>query len=193
MRPMASNMRFSEHFENMARKKGISIIYWSNLDELIALRNCDVIIDEIPNYFDSRGWAELTLDVRRWLTQGAKSGIELYCSAQDFAQVDIAFRRLVNHLYKITKIIGSPRPSATRPPVKRIWGVCSMTELDPNNFDETKQKFTSLSRIPSFFMISREDCEIFDTGQRIEKSKPLELKHTVRNCPDCGKLEIKHS
>ena len=195
IRPIVSNIKFSDDFFNFATKeRGIPITYWENLDDLIALKDCDVIIDEVGNYFDSRLWADLSLDVRRWLTQGAKMGIELYGSAQDFAQVDKAFRRLCNNLYLITKLVGSRRPSATRPPVKMIWGVCLMRELDPNGYNEDDKKFASDSWIPSFFFIERKYCEIFDTTQKILRSKPVKMHHLERDCEleHCGFHKIIH-
>lgn len=184
VRSLASNLRFSDEFEKyVTQELGIPILYWTNIDELIKLRNCDVFVDEVGNYFDSRLWADLTLDARRWLSQGAKMGIEMYSTAQDFAQVDKAFRRLTNHLFMITKLIGSPRPSATKPPVHRIWGVCWVSELDPQGYDEDEKKFKGSGfRLPSFFLITRRSCEIFDTLQRIERSKPMPYRHEVREC-----------
>lgn len=183
MRPLASNLKFSESFEDYVRHDlGLKIIYWTNIDELVSLRNCDVFIDEVGNYFDSRLWADLTLDARRWLAQGAKMGIELYGTAQDFAQVDKAFRRLTNQLYLIHKVIGSPRPAATRPPVKKIWGFCYVSELDPQGYDEDKKSFKGGAIIPDFFLIKKKDCDIFDTLQRIERSKPMPYRHEAREC-----------
>lgn len=193
-RKIASNLRFSKDFEQYALSIGVPIHYWENLDELIKLEQCDVVMDEVGNYFDSRMWADLSLDVRRWLTQGSKMGIEIYGSAQDFAQIDKAFRRLVNHLFHITKLMGSRRPSATKPPVKRIWGLCSSKELDPMGYDEDKSKFQSMSVFPSFFFIRRSDCEIFDTTQKIQRSKPYPYKHVERECEleNCGFHKIIH-
>jgi len=145
------------------------------------MENCDVIIDEVGNYFDSRMWADLSLDVRKWLTQGSKCGIEIYGSAQDFAQVDKSFRRLVNALYDIRKLFGSRRPAATKPPVKRIWGLCLARELDPQGYDEDKKAFNG-SFIPIPFLIRRKDCEIFDTKQKIGRSEYPALRHEVRRC-----------
>jgi len=187
-RPIVSNMRFSEDFSQWALEKGVQIRYWRDLEELIALKEADIICDEVGNYFDSRMWTELSLDVRRWLTQGAKMGIEFYGGAQDFAQVDKAFRRLVQpgDLFQITKVIGSRRPAATKPPVKRIWGVCMIRGMDPSGYDEDKKKFDSTG-IPAFFFIRRRPCEIFDTGQKIVRSAPPPLKHIERSCEldDC--------
>lgn len=181
-RPMASNMKFSPEFEAHLTTLGIKIIYWSNIDELIKLDNVDVFIDEVANYFDARLWTDLSLDARRWLTQGAKTGVEIYGSAQDFAQVDKSFRRLVNHLHHIRKLIGSARPSPTKPPVQNIWGVCMVNELDPRTYKEEESKFASSGIDFSFFFIERKYCEIFDTNQKIIRSKPSSLRHIERDC-----------
>jgi len=182
-RPIASNLEFSPQFhEHVTKELEIPIVYWTNVEELIKMHDCDVVVDEVGNYFDSRLWADLSLDARRWLSQGAKTGIEMYGSAQDFAQVDKAFRRLVNHLFHITKVMGSRRPSPTKPPVTRIWGLCLVRELDPQGYDEDKKKFANGSAIPSFFTIRRQDCEIFDTTQKIIRSLPTPLRHEERFC-----------
>lgn len=184
VRPIASNMVFSEDFYNeVTRKLGLPIIYWDSIGDLINLKDADVIMDEIGNYFDSRLWADLGLDERRWLTQGAKMGIEIYGSAQDFAQVDKSFRRLVNELYEVKKLFGSPRPSATKPPVKTIWGVCIIQKLDPNGYNEDKKDFSRYG-FPSFFTIRRKYCEIFDTNQEIKRSAFRPLRHEIRKCID---------
>ena len=181
VRPIYSNLKFTEKFEIWAKEDmKIPIIYWKNLDELIGVENADIMIDEIGNYFDSRNWSDLSLDVRRWITQGAKCGVEIWGSAQDFAQVDLAFRRLVNELYEIVKVIGSPRPSNTRPPVKRIWGLCWIRSVQSKNYKEDEKKYLDI--IGSIFFIKKEDCEIFDTTQKIEKSAPTLMKHTERFC-----------
>lgn len=182
-RPLYSNLKFSEKFTEYAEDLGVPISYWENIDDLIRISDADVICDEVGNYFDARLWGDLSLDARRWLSQGAKAGIEFYGTAQDFAQVDKAFRRLCNVLIHVTKMIGSRRPSATKPPVKRIWGMCMTRELDPNAYDEDKKKFTG-GIMPSFFYIRRQYCEMFDTTQIIARSKPEALKHVERFCLD---------
>jgi len=182
-RPIISNLFFSEEFYNHCTNTlGIPIKYWTNLDELIKFDNADIIIDEVGTYFDSRLWSDLSLDVRRWLTQGAKSGIEIYGTAQDFAQVDLAFRRLVNHLFHITKLFGSRRPSATTPPITRIWGICSLRELNPREYKEDKKNFDTTQIIPSFFIIQRVYCEMFDTTQKIARGKPTPYRHIEKLC-----------
>jgi len=183
-RPLVSNIEYEQWFLDFAKERGIPIRYWKDIEELPRLADCDVIIDEVGAYFDSRTFKDLPLEVRLWLAQASKLGVDIYGSAQDFAQVDISFRRLTTELFHITKLIGSARPSKTRPPVKRIWGLCMKRELDPVGYDETKKKFNSDSWIPSFFFIRAEYCRIFDTTKRIAKSKPPPYKHVERHCED---------
>jgi len=182
-------MPYSTSFHEYADSLGVPnpIRHWKDVEELEELCDCDLVIDEVGTYFDSRTFKDLPLSTRLWLAQASKLGVDIYGAAQDFAQVDLAFRRLTTELYHITKLAGSQRPSPTRPPVTRIWGLCMIRELDPVGYDEKERKFNNASSFPSFFFIQRSMCEIFDTTQRIAKSKPPPYKHVERPCadPDC--------
>jgi len=183
-RPIYSNMAFSTDFVSYATSLNIKLRNWKDLDELVKLDEADIICDEVGNYFDSRGWENLSLDVRRWLTQGAKTGIEFYGGAQDFAQVDIAFRRLVQDgdLKMIRKIAGSRRPAKTKPPVKRIWGICVIWDMDAQGYDEKNKSFASGWIPSSIFLIRKKYTKIFDTNQKLLLSAPPLMKHVVRFC-----------
>jgi len=188
-RPIYTNTPFSQKYTEYGEKNGIEVRIWKDLEELITVRDCDVFIDEIGTYFDARFWADLSQDVRRWIQQGAKMGIELYGAAQDFAQIDLAFRRLTSQLFHITKIIGSARPSATKPAVKRIWGLCHMIELEASNYEESKKRSVGTKIINLFsgwFTIQRRYCEMFDTRFFLEKSKPVPYKHVEKFCEHFG-------
>jgi hypothetical protein len=186
LRPIMSNMRFSQHFEEWALGvMKVKLQYWKDLDDIIFKDDVDIILDEVGNYFDARRYADLSMDARRWLTQSSKRGVEIYGACQDFSQIDVAFRRLVGGrggLFHIRKLVGSRRPSATKPPVSKIWGLCSMNELDPIGYDQTTSLFKPVSVIPRFFFISRKYCEIFDTKQKIEKGELPRLRHSKQYC-----------
>jgi len=191
-RPIFSNLIFSEEFETyVTQTLNIPIQYYTNLEDLVEFNEGDVFIDEVVNYFDARLWADLPRDVRQWLAQGAKSGIQMYGSAQDFSQVDKSFRLLVNEVYNVSKIIGSPRPMKTRPPVKRIWGLCMMRQVDPMSFNGDSSTMKT-SGIPNFFLIQKEDCVIFDTSRKIKQSKFPPLKKEIRVCPEDGYQRIRY-
>lgn len=192
IRPIHSNMRFSEAFETYAKKMGVPIVYWSQLEELVKVTDADVIVDELGNYFDARMWSELSLDVRSWLAQADKIGVEMYGTAQDFAQIDNSFRRLTTDLFLVKKVIGSGRPSATRPPIKVVWGLIAMFRIEPQNYKEDDKKY--LSYIPSFSFLSKEYTDIFDTRQKIARPLSSPMKHIERDCsdPNCGYHKVVH-
>ncbi len=198
-RDIYSNLKFSDEFYKWAtEEKRVRIFYWDSLEQILYKDGIDVIMDEVGNYFDARKYAELPNEARRWVTQGNKRGVEIYGSAQDFSQVDVMFRRLVGGsggLFHIRKLWGSPRPHATRPPVKHIWGVCSMMELDPINYDSTRSLFEPKSVIPSLFFIEKKYCKVFDTSQKIVRGEPPRLRHEERICelPNCAVKRISHA
>jgi len=185
-RPIIYNCPFSNVFLDEARALSIPTRKWKDLEELPSLNGADLFIDEVGTYFDSRTYSMLPLDIRLWLAQASKLGVDIFGAAQDFAQVDISFRRLTTHLYLVTKLAGSMRPHPTRPPVKRIWGICTVREMDPINYD-TSEGQNNPKGWPWPFFIRRSACELFDTTKRIEKSAPPPYKHVPRRCeePNC--------
>jgi len=177
MRPILSNMRFSEGFTEYARINNVPIEYWNNLEDIIYRTECDVFIDELLKYFDARLWQALSLDSKHWLSQGAKSGVHVYATSQDFSQVEKQFRILCNKVYVVRKIIGSPRPMKTAPIVKHVWGLCSKRGVDPRSFRGDNASMENTELIPSFFMILREDTSIFDTNAKVVPSElPVKRK-----------------
>jgi len=167
--------------------------YWTELRQLTSLRDADVIIDEVGTYFDSRLWETLSLEMRRWLSQHRKFGVQIFGTAQDFAQVDKAFRRLTSDLLYLTKLVGSRDISATKPPPRFIWGVCLVRYLDPTVYDEQKSKFGSAG-LPKFMFITREGVSLFDTRAEVKLSGALPLKHLEKACelPNCTFHKVVH-
>ncbi len=69
---------------------------------------------------DSTQWANMPLELKRWLQQHKKRGVGIIGNTQEFLMIDISMRRLVNNVYTLKKFLGSRDPSPTKPPVKRI-------------------------------------------------------------------------
>lgn len=188
VRPIRSNLHFTPWFEEYAQSLSVPIIYWKDIEEWPSFQGCDMICDEIGVYLDSRRYADLPQTIRFWLGQASKLGCDIYGSAQDFAQIDLAFRRLVKSdnggLFEISKLIGSPRPHPSKPPVTKIWGVCLMKELDPIGYDENSKRFSSKQWFPRPFLINKFNCSIFDTNRRVQDSAPPPYKHIERRCSD---------
>lgn len=191
-RKMVSRIHFSKDFEQRAKDGGIKIIYWKNIYELKDIEGSDIFWDEIHVDLNAKRWADLGLDIQRWLEQNAKIGNSIFATAQDFAQVDLTFRRLTRQLYFITKIIGSERPHPSCPPVKKVWGLCVMRTLNADSYDEKKKQFDGSWWSFKFFKIRKEDCDLFDTNEKVERGKTI-LNHNEHECPICLKTIITHT
>lgn len=187
LRLVRTNIKLSPKTEE--KYKGF-FEYWKDPEELVAMKECDVIIDEIATYFDSTQWKELSLDIKRWLQLHRHYGIEIYGNTQTFSTIDISFRRLTDELYLLKKLLGSREPSNTKPPVKTIWGVILIRTLDARNYKEEEQENRAYGFTLMFY--GKELTEIYDTKQELEKGKLPPLKHTERHCPVCGKTHVTH-
>jgi hypothetical protein len=191
IRPVYLNLKMSKEIEIEFFD---FIRYWTNLKDLVILRDVDIVIDEIATYFDAHNWATMSTEMKRFLQQHRKFGIDIYGTAQDFAQTDKSFRRLTSDLLYLTKLIGSGDISPTRPLPKFIWGVVLVKSLDPTKYDEQKSKFEG-SGFPRFMFITRHATSIFDTRSEIKPSASLPLRHLVYECelPDCPHHKIVHA
>lgn len=172
-----SNLKLSASIEE---EFGLFIKYWSEPAELVTLRDVDVFWDEIATHLDSTQWQNMSLEIKRWLQQHRKFGIEVYGTTQDFAMIDKSMRRLTSDLLILTKLAGSRDKSSTKPPVKVIWGIVMVRAMDPTTYDEQTSK--QLAEFPSFMFLSREGIDIFDTTQEIKTGKYPPLNHIEREC-----------
>jgi hypothetical protein len=176
LRPIYSNIKFSPAFED----EGKSFIkYWTNIEEITKLEHCDLLWDEIATELDSRNFTNLSEEIKRFLSQYRKRGVDIYANTQDFSMIDMRARLMVTRVATLNKIIGSSDPSATRPEIKRIWGIIAVSEVQEILTDDPHNK--KYGMIPSFFFIDREDVEIYDTTQDIPLSPPLPVRKHWRN------------
>jgi len=166
VRKIYSNIHFAEDFYTENQD---FIEYWHSPLELTQILDADVIWDEIATELDSRNFTNLPDELKIFLSQYRKRGVDIYANTQDFSMVDARARLMVTHVATLSKMIGSPDPSPTKPPVKRIWGIVAVREVQ--NFKETNPEKKEYGWIPSFFFIDREDVEIYDTRQAIVAGK----------------------
>jgi len=151
----------------------------------------DLFVDEIGAYFDSRTYADLPLSTRLWLAQAQKLGVHIYGGAQDWAQIDVSFRRLVSKLYEVKKIIGSRRPSKSLPGSNRPWALGFVWKLAPQSSSDSGEART-LSMIPSFIVMTKRDALRFNTNARVLQSAPPPLRKIVRTCPEDGFVRVRY-
>lgn len=157
-------------------------IGWRTLEDMIQLTETDIFIDEIANYLDSHDWPLLPGAVKSFFRQHEKRGNDIYFASQSYNQVDISARRLVTELCYVFKIMGSPRPSATRPEVKRVWGFVGMMKENPKEFTETARKFEW--SVPRVMWISRELCNTFDTLYEVSNQNLIMRQTRWEKCDD---------
>jgi len=189
LRPVVSNMTYSAITHEHAHSKGIPIIYWRDIESLERLRDCDLFIDEVGAYFDSRTFADLPLTTRLWLAQAQKLGVDIYAGAQDWGQIDVSFRRLVSRLYELKKIVGSRRPSRTRPSGKLPWAIVLSWSVAPASSNDSAELKT-LSIIPGIHFAGKKHFRRFNTNARILTSDAAPLQRIVRHWydPETGKV-----
>lgn len=163
IRKIYSNIHFAPSF---VEENKDFIAYWSSPVELTQILDADVIWDEIATELDSRNFANLPDELKIFLSQYRKRGVDIYANTQDFSMVDARARLMVTHVATLSKMIGSADPSPTKPPVKRIWGLVAVREVQ--NYKETNPTKKEYGILPSFFFIDREDVELYDTRQAIQ-------------------------
>ena len=190
-RKIVSNMKLNNDIE---KEFDGFIEYWSDIKTLISYRDCDVFWDEIATDLDSTQWQNMSLNVKRWLQQHRKFGTDIYGTTQDFGMVDKSFRRMVEGLFILNKLVGSRDKSATRPTPKYIWGVVAVRSVDVKSYEKDANN-PEIGFLPSFLFINRETIEIFDTTQEIKQSEFLPLNHTVRKCcmSGCDFTKVVHA
>lgn len=186
IRPVFSNLPYSQW---VVDKYGKYIHYWTELHELEAARDVDVIWQEMANYIDAKHWETTTLKFRKWIRLHRHYGVDIYGDTQDFLTIDNSVRRLTGHLYRIFKVIGSRDKSATRPAVKTIWGFHILRGVDPRSFDKEALEYSYTDwRImfnDSFW------CSVFDSYMDISSPDWPALTHIERYCtdPTCPKFK----
>lgn len=186
MRYLYSNIHFHP---DVHKEFPDQIRYWADISELTPLRNVDVIWDEIATHLDATQWQFMPLELKRWLQQHRKYGLEIYGTTQDFAMIDKSMRRLTSDLLYMTKIFGTRDISPTMPAVKWPFGMILVQTFDPVRYDEQISKFQAVG-IPRFFWITKSRVKVFDTTEEIKMGKYPPLRHIERDCelPNCRHL-----
>lgn len=193
-RQVATNLKMSKEIEDEFGwgTDESFITYWLDAEEVPKLRDCDVIWEEMGVIVDSRSWENMPLELRRWFAQHRHRGIEIYGNVQEFADVDVAVRRLTQNLDYLIKLCGSRDPHPTAPTVKFVWGCVARFSLDAKNYKED-EKFTKGRIIPNgFFFLSKNVVKLYDMHNDIKPGKYPSLQHRLRKCDTCGFSKVAH-
>jgi len=192
-RLVATNLIFGKDVE---KKYGEFIRYWKEPKELIPLEGCDVIWDEVSTHLDSNSWKNTGIDFKAWLRHHDKRGVDIYATAQNFKDIDIAIKRITDKVYILNKIFGSRRPHPTKPPVRFVWGLIMRWGVMPNEFREEKEDIKRSIFDVDFIWISKRLSRMYNTLQEIPVLPYVEMKHLNLRCerwPICKVQHEKHS
>lgn len=175
-RMVCLNFHLNKKIEEKFKER---IFYYSRLKSLTSLSDVDVVIDEVATYLPADRWKDTSYEVRRMFAQHRKRGMEIYANTQAYKMVDINFRRMIHRYYELSKLIGNRDPSPTLPPVKTIWGLIAMWQMDPLKIEDDEKKETmNFMNIPEFLMIRKKWVEMYDTREDI-KPAPADPKEHV--------------
>lgn len=194
------NPDYAEFIKN--ESPGNELRIWDKIEDVIEWEGCDFFIDEMLLYFDAVLWKDLSLEVKKWITQGAKSGNHVYGACQDFSQVAKSFRLVTNSLYKVTKIVGNKRPGKNLPPLKplfgigpKVWGIGRIRPQDPKTALDDEQKSFEEESIFSikFFTFQEKYTRLFDTNQKLKASNIIWKDHRIEICRQHGEECLNHA
>ena len=185
-RTMAFNSPMAEEFIKKVNQYS-TYLFFKNLDDILYLQEADIFLDEVIKFFPA-GTNSLSNEQLHFITQGAKSGIHLWGASQDFSQVHKQFRRLVNEVYVVKKIMGNRRPMKTAPPVTKIWGVYTKQKVSVQSFKGDNATMEELEGGLSISFIYRKDIERFDTSYKIPMSTlPIKkVRKQIIHCDEDG-------
>jgi len=199
-RRVVSNIHFAPSVEarygvgDLYRDDTHGISYWADPEQLVDLRDCDVLIDEMPTYFDSMQYALMPLSLKRWFQQHRKLGIAIYGTAQDFGQVDISIRRLTHNLRWAKKWDRlSTRDLAANMPAPRYpFGIISLYLVSPKYFTKDVSEYKFQSWLPELLFFNAKSTSLFNTREEILPGTYPPLRKIVRVCPEDGYRQVKY-
>jgi len=174
------------------------------------LHDAYILFDDIATIVPADGWADLPKWFRKIFAQAGHNDVHCIANIQDPVSCDINFRRYVDVAFKFKKLMGSRRPSPSKPLVKHIWGLymtwrISAEELYKNGdmtdgeikimkqemavSDKAKELYKN-QWVPSFHWIGRKTTEIYNTLQNVPEYMPDKLQQIRLTCDDPNCLKI---
>jgi len=169
----------------------LPMIYVDYPNCTIPRRDFDCFIDELAEYLSSDKWKECDKRIRRFFRNHRRRGVRIYGNTQDYMMLDIYARRMATRIFKTRKLIGSPDPSPTLPPIKHVWGLIITRELDKKSVEKDTLMAQTIG-LPSPTLISKNLTDFYNTRAETESFEEPELLHRVKICKICGLKKIIH-
>jgi hypothetical protein len=143
---------FHIDFKSMPLKKGHgSVYYWTDIIQLIPVKQGEIIIDEAQIYMNSRDWKNLPKIMQYKLQQHRKQGLNIHGAVQNVRRIDTVARELVNSVYQCKILLG------------RLFFV---KEYDIEDIDKETRKSYSIS----LYFLNKKLANCYDTLQEIDQN-----------------------
>jgi len=153
-------------------------------------RDCDIFIDELAIYFDSREWERLPRKIKKFLRLHRHYNCNIYGIAQDFLTIDNALRRLTAELFYMHRFIGTREPSPSRPPQRYPFIMGLQCSVAKSHWELEKEHYVYVSR--SFYFHTNHEFKIFDTTQELPDQKLPPLIKQVRICEEDDHKQVRY-
>jgi hypothetical protein len=155
-RVVYSNMAFDYYGDNLH--------YWSRLEDLYALRNAIIVMDEIHVYLNSRSWKNAPLEFLRQLSQSGKKGVHIVATVQNVGRIDTVFRELIDYFYWVERYPYSSNPyhDPKKPILFRVNQHDSMMAVRGDLSKPARSRFV---------LFSKKWANRYDTSQEVKEGK----------------------
>lgn len=155
-------------------------------------KDCDIFIDELAVYFDSHDWERLPQEIKAYLRLHRHYKVQITAVAQDFLTVDKSFRRLVNHLYHINRIMGFGEPTLDKPNPKRPWLFSWYAEVKQEHYEIEKEHYQYIPMTRSYELYRKKNFCLYDTHADLPEQPLPPLRKIVRTCPEDGYKRVRY-
>lgn len=129
-------------------------------EELLAVTNGEVLLDEGDGWFDARKWAGLTDERRRYFTQHRKNGLNIWITAPDVDNLD----KVIRGLFWVVYHIGSWSQAIPLGGGRYIPGLSIVRGFNPARTSLTGKKTIESVRI---LWLRPEIFNLYDTAFRV--------------------------
>lgn len=141
-------------FRRMGIKKGYgSVYFWKDIQELVKIREGEILMDEAQIYINSRDYWNLPKQFQYKIQQHRKHGVNLHLAVQNISRIDKVARELVNSVFQM----------------RRIGRIFIASEYDVEDIDKVKKDLYSRS----IFLLSKKLASCYDTLQEIHYEKSV--------------------
>lgn len=180
-------------------RKTKKVLYWQNFSDWQYFKDGIILVDEGLRYFNARRWEALSDRMQARLTEHRKDKLDMIITVQDFSFIDKTIRSICETFINLELIIGSSAFKKTfLPRISRVSDIDKATlarceNLGLNPYDPETIDKMNLEVQQSKFWIRPKIFDWYDTSAKMAESRPEQLVHTERSCPDCGHTKIQHA